>query len=97
MALKQAIFAEIEAAAPASAILCSNTSVMPITQIMAGLADKARARALSAKPAMICVIGMTEVLEHKIAEAGAAASISAKIACFSAIFSGAASKTKAAS
>ena len=32
MALKQAIFAEIEAAAPANAILCSNTSVMPITQ-----------------------------------------------------------------
>lgn len=43
MALKQAIFAEIEAAAPASAILCSNTSVMPITQIMANLADKSRA------------------------------------------------------
>lgn len=43
MALKQAIFAEIEAAAPASAILCSNTSVMPITQIMAGLGDKSRA------------------------------------------------------
>jgi len=43
MALKQAIFAEIEAAAPATAILCSNTSVMPITQIMAHLADKTRA------------------------------------------------------
>lgn len=43
MALKQAIFAEIEAAAPATAILCSNTSVMPITQIMAGLANKSRA------------------------------------------------------
>ena len=43
MALKQAIFAEIEAAAPASAILCSNTSVMPITEIMSGLADKTRA------------------------------------------------------
>ncbi|MEI6799774.1 MAG: 3-hydroxyacyl-CoA dehydrogenase NAD-binding domain-containing protein [Pseudomonadota bacterium] len=43
MALKQAIFAEIEAAAPATAILCSNTSVMPITQIMVHLADKTRA------------------------------------------------------
>ena len=43
MALKQAIFAEIEAAAPATAILCSNTSVMPITQIMAQLRDKTRA------------------------------------------------------
>ncbi|MEY4779407.1 MAG: hypothetical protein RLZZ607_720 [Pseudomonadota bacterium] len=43
MALKQAIFAEIEAAAPATAILCSNTSVMPITQIMANLGDKTRA------------------------------------------------------
>ena len=43
MALKQAIFAEIETAAPATAILCSNTSVMPITQIMANLADKTRA------------------------------------------------------
>jgi 3-hydroxybutyryl-CoA dehydrogenase len=43
MALKQAIFAEIEAAAPESAILCSNTSVMPITEIMQGLRDKTRA------------------------------------------------------
>ena len=43
MALKQAIFAEIEAAALANAILCSNTSVMPITQIMANLGDKTRA------------------------------------------------------
>lgn len=43
MALKQAIFAEVEAHAPASAILCSNTSVMPITQIMSGLRDKTRA------------------------------------------------------
>lgn len=43
MALKQAIFAEIEAAAPATAILCSNTSVMPITEIMSGLRDKTRA------------------------------------------------------
>ncbi len=43
MALKQAIFAEIEAAAPLTAILCSNTSVMPITQIMAQLGDKTRA------------------------------------------------------
>lgn len=43
MALKQAIFGEIEAHAPATAILCSNTSVMPITEIMQGLRDKTRA------------------------------------------------------
>ena len=43
MALKQAIFAEIEASAPVTAILCSNTSVMPITEIMLGLRDKTRA------------------------------------------------------
>lgn len=43
MALKQAIFAEIEAHAPATAVLASNTSVMPITQIMAGLTDRSRA------------------------------------------------------
>jgi len=43
MALKQAIFAEVEAHAPADAILASNTSVMPITEIMAGLRDKSRA------------------------------------------------------
>jgi 3-hydroxybutyryl-CoA dehydrogenase len=43
MALKQALFAEIEAAAPAHAILASNTSVMPITQIMSRLLDKTRA------------------------------------------------------
>lgn len=41
--LKQALFAEIEANAPPRAILASNTSVMPITQIMAKLADKSRA------------------------------------------------------
>ena len=43
MDLKQALFAEIEAAAPPGAILCSNTSVMPITRIMERLADKGRA------------------------------------------------------
>jgi 3-hydroxybutyryl-CoA dehydrogenase len=43
MALKQAIFADIEAHAPTTAILCSNTSVMPITEIMSGLRDKTRA------------------------------------------------------
>jgi 3-hydroxybutyryl-CoA dehydrogenase len=41
--LKQDIFAQIEAVAPAEAILASNTSVMPITQIMGGLARKGRA------------------------------------------------------
>ncbi|MBN8293389.1 3-hydroxyacyl-CoA dehydrogenase family protein [Rhodobacter sp. NTK016B] len=43
MALKQSIFAEIEAAAPRDCILASNTSVMPITEIMEGLAFKDRA------------------------------------------------------
>lgn len=41
--LKQALFAEIEAAAPADCLLASNTSVMPITQIMDPLANKQRA------------------------------------------------------
>lgn len=41
--LKQAIFSEIEQYAPAEAILASNTSVMPITEIMTGLKDKSRA------------------------------------------------------
>lgn len=43
MTLKQAIFAEVEAHAPTDAVLASNTSVMPITEIMAGLRDKSRA------------------------------------------------------
>jgi 3-hydroxybutyryl-CoA dehydrogenase len=41
--LKQRLFAEIEAAAAPQAILASNTSVIPITQIMQGLADGSRA------------------------------------------------------
>lgn len=43
MALKQAIFAEVEAYAPRSCILASNTSVMPITEIMSGLKHRERA------------------------------------------------------
>jgi len=43
MELKQELFAQIEAAAPANAILASNTSVMPITRIMENLRDKSRA------------------------------------------------------
>ena len=42
LATKQRLFLEIEAAAPRSAILASNTSVIPITQIMAPLAHKSR-------------------------------------------------------
>jgi len=43
MELKQALFAELEALAPAHAILASNTSVMPITEIMQRVKDKSRA------------------------------------------------------
>jgi 3-hydroxybutyryl-CoA dehydrogenase len=43
MPLKQALFREIEAHAPAGAILASNTSVMPITEIMSGLKTGHRA------------------------------------------------------
>ena len=43
MALKQAIFSDVEAHAPETAILASNTSVMPITQIMGGLTRRNRA------------------------------------------------------
>jgi len=43
LALKQAIFAEIEAHAPADAMLASNTSVIRISKIMAGLATRHRA------------------------------------------------------
>jgi len=43
MDLKRAIFAEVEAHAPDTCILASNTSVMPITEIMSGLRLKGRA------------------------------------------------------
>ncbi|MBU2941116.1 3-hydroxyacyl-CoA dehydrogenase NAD-binding domain-containing protein [Shimia thalassica] len=43
LALKQKIFTEIEAHAPDTCILASNTSVMPITQIMSKLRLKNRA------------------------------------------------------
>ena len=43
LALKQRIFAEIENAAPPDAILASNTSVIPIGQIMAKVERKQRA------------------------------------------------------
>ncbi len=43
LALKQQLFAGIEAAAKPDAILASNTSVIPITSIMRGLRDRSRA------------------------------------------------------
>ena len=43
LGVKQRIFAEIEAACPAHALLASNTSVIPITRIMSGLRLGARA------------------------------------------------------
>jgi 3-hydroxybutyryl-CoA dehydrogenase len=43
LALKQKIFAEVEKYARLDAILASNTSVIPITQIMQGLARRERA------------------------------------------------------
>ncbi|MDC7787070.1 3-hydroxyacyl-CoA dehydrogenase family protein [Rhodoplanes sp. TEM] len=41
--LKRRLFAEVEAAAPATAVLASNTSVIPITEIMRNLAKRERA------------------------------------------------------
>ncbi|CAN0570317.1 unnamed protein product, partial [Laminaria digitata] len=41
--LKQQIFADVEALAPAHCILASNTSVIPITSIMENLKDRSRA------------------------------------------------------
>ncbi|MCC2097346.1 MAG: 3-hydroxyacyl-CoA dehydrogenase family protein [Hyphomicrobiales bacterium] len=43
MELKQKLFADLEQHAPATAILASNTSVMPITGIMKNLRDRTRA------------------------------------------------------
>ena len=43
LAWKQKLFAELETQVPASALLASNTSVIPITQIMAGLKTGHRA------------------------------------------------------
>jgi 3-hydroxybutyryl-CoA dehydrogenase len=43
LALKQKLFAEIEQRAPSAAVFASNTSVIPITSIMAGLRDPSRA------------------------------------------------------
>lgn len=71
MALKQAIFAEVEAHAPETAVLASNTSVMPITEIMAGL--RLRNRALGTHwwnpPHMIPLV---EVIRTEWTDAGLA-------------------------
>jgi 3-hydroxybutyryl-CoA dehydrogenase len=42
IALKQDLFRQFDVLAPATAILCSNTSVIPIGEISAGVADKSR-------------------------------------------------------
>lgn len=42
LALKRALFQEIEAIVPATAILATNTSALPVTQIGAGLKDPGR-------------------------------------------------------
>jgi 3-hydroxybutyryl-CoA dehydrogenase len=52
LAIKQDLFAAIEAAAPREAILASNTSVIPITQIMARLARRTGARDALVEPAL---------------------------------------------
>ena len=43
LAFKQALFNQLQALAPARALLASNTSLMPITQFMAGLTSGHRA------------------------------------------------------
>ena len=43
LTIKQSLFREIEAAVKPSALLASNTSVIPITSIMIGIRDKSRA------------------------------------------------------
>ena len=43
LAVKQAVFRDIEKAAPGDAVLASNTSVIPITAIMQGLRERSRA------------------------------------------------------
>jgi 3-hydroxybutyryl-CoA dehydrogenase len=43
LAIKQQLFAEVERSAPIGALLSSNTSVIPITQIMSGLKHRERA------------------------------------------------------
>lgn len=73
MALKQAIFAEVEAHASETCILASNTSVMPITQIMSGLFRKDRAVGTHwwNPPQMIPLVEIvkTEWTDHGVAQA----------------------------
>ena len=45
LAVKQSLFARVEAAAPSDAVLASNTSSIPITRIVAGMAHRGRALA----------------------------------------------------
>lgn len=73
MDLKRAIFAEIEAHAPENCVLASNTSVMPITEIMQDLRLKNRALGTHwwNPPHMIPLVEVirTEAVETAIAQA----------------------------
>jgi 3-hydroxybutyryl-CoA dehydrogenase len=76
LGVKQQIFAAIEAAAPAGAILASNTSVIPITQIMGGL--KAGERALGThwwNPPYL--VPLVEVIKTPLTAAAAVAAMTA--------------------
>lgn len=71
--LKRKVFADIEAAAPAHALLASNTSVIPITRIMAGLANRRRAMGTHwwNPPHQIPLVEVVQAADTGAAELGA--------------------------
>ncbi len=76
LAVKREIFAAVETAATPTAILASNTSVIPITQIMAGLTRPARALGPHWwNPAQLVPLG--EVIKTPSTTADAVASVTA--------------------